>query len=87
MRFRETCLTVVVVVARVSDEVLYTFFPAASTSLRSCQTLVLANVRQAPHPLRCPLTSTLLLATAWPLLTVYFGTPNMFITLWFGFDY
>jgi hypothetical protein len=20
-------------------------------------------------------------------LTVYFGTPNMFITLWFGFDY
>jgi hypothetical protein len=25
---------------------------------------------------------------AWfVLLTVYFGTPNMFITLWFGFDY
>jgi hypothetical protein len=22
-----------------------------------------------------------------PLLTVYFGTPNMFITLWFGFYY
>jgi hypothetical protein len=22
-----------------------------------------------------------------PLLTMYFGTPNMFITLWFGFDY
>jgi hypothetical protein len=22
-----------------------------------------------------------------PLLTVYFGTPNMFITLWFGFHY
>jgi hypothetical protein len=22
-----------------------------------------------------------------PLLTVYFGTPNMFFTLWFGFDY
>jgi hypothetical protein len=22
-----------------------------------------------------------------PLLTVYFGTPSMFITLWFGFDY
>jgi hypothetical protein len=21
------------------------------------------------------------------LLMVYFGTPNMFITLWFGFDY
>jgi hypothetical protein len=21
------------------------------------------------------------------LLTVYFGTPNMFITLWFGFVY
>jgi hypothetical protein len=21
------------------------------------------------------------------LLTVYFGTPNVFITLWFGFDY
>jgi hypothetical protein len=21
------------------------------------------------------------------LLTVYFGTPSMFITLWFGFDY
>jgi hypothetical protein len=22
-----------------------------------------------------------------PVLTVYFGTPSMFITLWFGFDY
>jgi hypothetical protein len=22
-----------------------------------------------------------------PLLTVYFGTPNMFIALWFEFDY
>jgi hypothetical protein len=21
------------------------------------------------------------------MLTVYFGTPNMFIALWFGFDY
>ena len=21
------------------------------------------------------------------MLTVYFGTPNMFITLWFGLDY
>jgi hypothetical protein len=21
------------------------------------------------------------------MLTVYFGTPNMFITLWFAFDY
>jgi hypothetical protein len=21
------------------------------------------------------------------VLTVYFGTPSMFITLWFGFDY
>jgi hypothetical protein len=27
-------------------------------------------------------------ATAFtPLLTVYFGAPRMFITLWFGFDY
>jgi hypothetical protein len=24
---------------------------------------------------------------AGPLLTVYFGAPSMFITLWFGFDY
>jgi hypothetical protein len=24
---------------------------------------------------------------AEPVLTVYFGTPSMFITLWFGFDY
>jgi hypothetical protein len=23
----------------------------------------------------------------WVVLTVYFGTPSMFITLWFGFDY
>jgi hypothetical protein len=22
-----------------------------------------------------------------PVLTVYFGAPSMFITLWFGFDY
>jgi hypothetical protein len=25
--------------------------------------------------------------TMWSLLTVYFGTPNMFNTLWFGFVY
>jgi hypothetical protein len=31
MRFRETCLAVVVVVARVRDEVLYTFFTTPST--------------------------------------------------------
>jgi hypothetical protein len=61
VRFRETCLAVVVVVARVRDEVLYTFFAAPSTPLRSCQTLVLANVRHAPRPLRCPLAGTLLL--------------------------
>jgi hypothetical protein len=24
---------------------------------------------------------------AGALLTVYFGAPSMFITLWFGFDY
>jgi hypothetical protein len=27
------------------------------------------------------------LNSARDLLTVYFGTPSMFITLWFGFDY
>jgi hypothetical protein len=32
VRFRETCLAVVVVVARVRDEVLYTFFAAPSTT-------------------------------------------------------
>jgi hypothetical protein len=26
-------------------------------------------------------------ANSWGLLTVYFGTPNIFITLWFGLDY
>jgi hypothetical protein len=26
-------------------------------------------------------------AAAAEVLTVYFGTPSMFITLWFGFDY
>jgi hypothetical protein len=70
MRFRETCLAVVVVIARVRDEVLYTFFAAPSTPLRSCQTLVLANVRQPPRPLRCPLAGTLLLAAAWLLVGI-----------------
>jgi hypothetical protein len=70
VRFRETCFAVVVVVARVRDEVLYTFFVAPLTPLRSCQTLVLANVRQAPCPLCCPLTGTLLLAAAWPLVGI-----------------
>jgi hypothetical protein len=64
VRFRETCLAVVVVVARVRDEVMYTFFAAPSTRLCSCQTIVLANVRQAPRPHRCPLAGTLLLAAA-----------------------
>jgi hypothetical protein len=54
------------VVARVRDEVLYTFFAAPSTPLRSCQTLVLANMRQAPRPLCYPLAGTLLLAADWP---------------------
>jgi hypothetical protein len=70
VRFKETCLAVIVVVARVRDEVLYTFFATPSTPLRSCQTLVLANVRQAPDPLRCPFTGTLLLAAAWPLVGI-----------------
>jgi hypothetical protein len=70
VRFRETCLAVVVVVARVRDEVLYTFFAAPSTPLHSCQTLVLANMRQAPRPLHYPLTSTLLLVAAWPLVGI-----------------
>jgi hypothetical protein len=25
--------------------------------------------------------------SVWEMLTVYFGTPNMFIALWFGFVY
>jgi hypothetical protein len=25
--------------------------------------------------------------SSWRLLTVYFRTPNIFIALWFGFDY
>jgi hypothetical protein len=70
VRFRETFLTVIVVVARVRDEVLYTLLAAPSTPLRSCQTLVLANVRQDPRPLRCPLTGTLLLAAVWPLVRI-----------------
>jgi ERCC4-related helicase len=45
MRFKETCLAVIVVATRVRDEVLYTFFTAPSTPLLSYQTLVLANVR------------------------------------------
>jgi hypothetical protein len=64
VRFREICLAIVVVVARVRDEVLYTFFATPTTPLRSCHTLVLANVRQAPCPLHCPLAGTLLLAIA-----------------------
>jgi hypothetical protein len=66
--FRETGLAIIIVVARVRDEVLYTFFASPSTPLRSCQTLVLANVRQATRPLRCPLAGTLLLVAAWPLV-------------------
>jgi hypothetical protein len=57
-----------VVIARVRDEVLYTFFAAPTKPLCNCQTLVLANVRPAPRPLRCPLVGTLLLAAAWPLV-------------------
>jgi hypothetical protein len=70
VRFRETCLAIVVVIARVRDEVLYTFFAAPVTPLRSLKTLVLANVRQAPRPLRCPLAGTLLLTAAWPLIRI-----------------
>jgi hypothetical protein len=70
VRFRETCLAVVVVIARVRDEVLYTFFAAPSKPLRSCQTLVLANVRQAPRP----------------LLTVNFRQPSHEFTFNVGID-
>jgi hypothetical protein len=75
VRFREICLAVVIVIARVRDEVLYTFFATTSTPLCSCQTLVLANVRQAPLPLRCPLAGTLLLPAAWPLVVGIGFTP------------
>jgi hypothetical protein len=68
VRFRETCLAVVVVVARVRDDLLSTF-AAPSSPLRCCQTHVLANVRQTPRPLR-PLTGMLLLAAAWPLIRI-----------------
>jgi hypothetical protein len=67
VRFRETCL---VVVARVRDEVLYTFFATPSTPLSCFETLVLTNVRQGPRPLRCPLAGTLLLTAAWPLVGI-----------------
>jgi hypothetical protein len=40
---------------------------------------VLDTCRQQP--------STLYMPTEGGVLMVYFGTPNMFITLWFGFDY
>jgi hypothetical protein len=66
VRFRKTCLAVIVVIARVRDEVLYPFFAAPSTPLRSCQTLVLTDMRQGPRPLRCPLAGTLLLALLGP---------------------
>jgi hypothetical protein len=49
---------------------------------------------QAAHPdksLNAGLTSCVAIPSpsflALPLLTVYFGAPSMFITLWFGFDY
>jgi hypothetical protein len=70
VRFKETCLTVVVVIARVRDEVFYTFFATPSTPLRSCQTLVLTNVRLDAHPLRCSLAGTLLLVAACPLVGI-----------------
>jgi hypothetical protein len=44
VRFRETCLAIIVVVDRVRDKVLNTF-AAPSNPLRRFQTLVLANVR------------------------------------------
>jgi hypothetical protein len=36
---------------------------------------------------RCRRATALLGRRAYGLLTVYFGAPSMFITLWFGFDY
>jgi hypothetical protein len=80
VRFREICLVVVEVIARVRDEVLYTFFAAPSTPLRSCQTLVLTNVRQAPRLLRCPLAGMLLLSAAWPLVRVREDPVEAFIS-------
>jgi hypothetical protein len=46
---------------------------------------VKAQVTQLPMPLPQLTRRTSQKATL--LLTVYFGTPSMFITLWFGFDY
>jgi hypothetical protein len=62
VRFRETFLIVVVVLARVGDQFLYTF-SSPSTPLHRCQTLVLTDVRQALRPLHCPLIGTPLVRT------------------------
>jgi hypothetical protein len=67
VRSGEPCHAVITVIARVRDEVLYTF-AAPSTPFRHCQTLVLPYMRQVPCSLRCPLAGTLLLAAAWPLV-------------------
>jgi hypothetical protein len=43
------------------------------------------KVRVSSYPL--PLRSQGTTSSFYSLLTVYFGAPSMFITLWFGFDY
>jgi hypothetical protein len=56
VRFKETCLTVIVVVAKVRDEVLYTFATSSTLSLpNSCA----RKCEAAPRPLHYPLAGTL----------------------------
>jgi hypothetical protein len=52
--------------------ILDTFFKATS--------LAANYIKSQAFPIRCEEEHT-------NLLTVYFGAPSMFITLWFGFDY
>jgi hypothetical protein len=68
---------------RKSSRNLYLQYSAKSQSTPCCESLIKVRSdhppvlgRSGPQP-----------SGGRSLLTVYFGTPNMFITLWFGFDY
>jgi hypothetical protein len=66
----------------------FSWTPEAKEALDSLKNMLKSlPILIAPTPEELMLLYTFATTQVVSVLTVYFGAPSMFITLWFGFDY